>query len=117
MADTLDFYKDCIKSLLMDYELVKTEWSASELIFDDDRMRYLVMRLGWFQGRRIHQCVIHIDICEDTIIIHANNTENLVDEALIAKGILPEKIQLGFIPSETPSYYVKQEDQKRLEAA
>lgn len=43
MEKTIEFYKSCIKKLLSAYELLKTEWSEVELIFDDERMRYVEM--------------------------------------------------------------------------
>ena len=100
MASPIEFYKACIKQLLGEYEQLKTEWSAAELVFDDERMRYLVMRTGWFRGKRIHQCMVHIDICADKIVIQANHTERLLDEELMEMGVPRDKLCLGFIPPQ-----------------
>lgn len=55
MENSVEFYKSSVRKILSEYEQLKTNWSHAELVFDDERRRYLVMRVGWFQGKRIHQ--------------------------------------------------------------
>jgi hypothetical protein len=47
-------------------------------------MRYIVLRVGWDNQRRIHMCLVHIDIQDEMIVIQANNTEDEIDEGLVA---------------------------------
>jgi SpoVK/Ycf46/Vps4 family AAA+-type ATPase len=100
MENTLEFHKMCVKKLLSEYESLKTHWADIELIFDDERKSYMVIRVGWFGQKRVHLCLIHIDIGENEIVIQANNTEDMIDEALIAMGIERKQIYLGLLPPQ-----------------
>ncbi len=75
-----------------------------EVLFDDERLRYMAVWVGWWKSKRIHQCTIHIDICDDMVIIQCNDTEDLIGTELANMGIPKEKICLGFLPPETHSY-------------
>lgn len=115
MEQTIEFYGDCVKALLSQYAPLKTESSQVELIFDDERMRYTAIRVGWFRGKRVHRCLIHIDVCDDTVIIQANNTESEIDTELIEMGVPKEKIRLGFIPPAVLASLGQAESEKQLE--
>lgn len=105
MDNRIAFYQTCIKRLLSEYESLNTQDTAISLCLDDERMCYLVMRVGWFQQyKRIHRCLIHITIEDDIIVIQANNTEDPIDTDLIEMGIPKEKICLGFIPADFRAY-------------
>lgn len=91
-------YEVCVKNLLKAYEKQNTPHSKVELIFDDARKRYLVLRVGWFEEKRLHLCLVHIDLVADKVIIQANNTEDLIASELETLGIPREKIVLGFLP-------------------
>ncbi len=109
MENAIDFYKTCIKRLLSSYQPLKTAWSEVELLFDDERQRYMVVRVGWQQHQRIHFCLVHIDICDDMVVIQANNTEDELDKELVELGISQEKICLGLLPPDIWGQYVKKE--------
>ena len=100
MEDQLKLYMQAVKDVLTEYGQYKTPWSEAELIFDDERMRYLVMRIGWFQQKRVHQCMVHVDIDGDRVVIQANNTEHRIRTDLMERGVPADKIQLGFLPPE-----------------
>jgi hypothetical protein len=104
MEETVTCYQTCIKRVLSAYQELKTEWSEVELIFDDEHHHYMAYRVGWFKHKRIHFCLVHIDICDDTVIIQANNTEDLIDEDLMAQGIPSDKICLGLLPPDVREY-------------
>ncbi|NET45852.1 MAG: XisI protein [Okeania sp. SIO2B3] len=86
-----------MKKILCEYEDLKDEDSQIELIFDDERMRYMVLWVGWYKYKRIHQCVVHINIVEDRIIIQCNDSEESIVEKLVEMGISQENISLNFI--------------------
>ena len=100
MEKELEFYADCTKALLRNYEALKTEWSTVELLFDDQRRRYMAIRVGWFKQKRIHLCLVHIDIADDSVVIQCNNTEDMVATELIEMGIasLLQNIGYALIP-------------------
>ncbi len=60
MENSRKFYQQCVKQLLSEYEALKTPDSHIELIFDDKRMRYIAIWVGWRNRKRIHQCAIHV---------------------------------------------------------
>ncbi|MBO0615037.1 XisI protein [Thiothrix fructosivorans] len=100
METPVAFYQRCIKQVLSEYGTLKTDDSETQLIFDDERMHYLVMWLGWRGHKRIHECAIHIDIVKDQIVIQWNDTEELLDETLMDMGVPKTAICLGTIPPE-----------------
>ncbi|NER03512.1 MAG: XisI protein [Okeania sp. SIO3C4] len=104
MDNTIDFYKQCVKQILSEYEYLKDEDSQIELIFDDERMRYMAFWVGWYKYKRIHQCVVHIDIVGDNIIIQCNDTEESIVEKLVEMGISQENISLNFIHPQHRDY-------------
>ena len=104
MENAITFYQHCIKTLLRRYETLQTDYSHAEVIFDDERCRYLVVWIGWMTSKRIYQCAIHIEICEQEIVIQCNDTEELLVTELIDMGIPQDKIRLGFVSPEAQAY-------------
>ena len=98
MEKEIALYKQCVKQVLSKYEALKTDQPDVELLFDDKHLRYMAVRLGWQGQRRIHFCLVHIDICDDQVIIQANNTEDMIASLLVAQGVPANKIQLRFLP-------------------
>ena len=104
MDNTLEKYKTGIKKVLSAYQELKTDSTDVELLFDDERLRYMAMRVGWQKQKRIHLCLVHIDICDGLIVIKANNTEDEIDVELVEAGIPREKICLGWLPLDVRAY-------------
>ena len=104
MDNTIDFYRQCVKKILCEYEYLKDEDSQIELIFDDERMRYLALWIGWYKYKRIHQCAVHIDIVGNSIIIQCNDTEESIVEKLVEMGISQKNISLNFIHPQHQNY-------------
>ncbi|MCP4111369.1 MAG: XisI protein [Desulfobacteraceae bacterium] len=104
MEENIVLYQTYIKRLLSAYQPLKTERSEVELIFDDEHKHYMAYRVGWFGQKRIHFCLVHIDICDDMVVIQANNTEDMIDDELVGMGISREKICLGLLPPEVREY-------------
>ena len=89
-----------VKQLLSCYESLATDHSKVALIFDEQRNQFMAVRVGWREQRRIHLCLVHIEITSDLVVIHCNNTEDQVASALVALGVAPDRIRLGFLPPE-----------------
>ena len=117
MDKTVEYYKRCVKQLLSTYESLHTERSQVDLLFDDARMHYMAVRVGWANRKRLHLCLVHIDICNDLIVIQCNNTEDLITDELEAMGIPRQKICLGFLPPEVRAFANQHEPQQMLEPA
>ena len=117
MDSTLDFYKQCVKKLLSEYEFIQDEDSKIELIFDDERMHYMALWVGWHGYKRVHQCAVHIDIVRDRaavgesdrIVIQCNDTEESVVAKLVEMGISQESICLNFIHPKNREYLEEEE--------
>ena len=58
------------------------------------------MHAGWHRDRRVHGCVLHIDIIDGKIWIQHDGTTDGAAEALVAAGVPQEAIVLGFQPPE-----------------
>lgn len=58
--------------------------------------RYLVMHNQWHDEYRIYGCAMQLDIIEGQVWIQHNSTEIYIDRELIARGVFPQDIVLGF---------------------
>ena len=74
------------------------------MILDTEHNRYLLLSVGWLNGKRVHHTVMHIDIIDKKVWIQANNTDRLIAEELVAAGIPPQSIVLGLQPPEVRPY-------------
>lgn len=117
MEGTVEQYKKSVKQLLSSYEALHTEHSHVELLFDDIHLRYMAVRVGWMKRKRIHLCLVHIDICDGLLVIQCNNTEDLLIDELEALGIPRQKIVLGFLPPEIRALENQHEIEEQLEPA
>ena len=70
--------------------------SHTQLIFDQERDRYLVMHVGWRNDYRIYGCAIQLDLIDGRVWIQNNSTEVYVDRELVKRGIDVKDIVLGF---------------------
>lgn len=117
MEPSVTRFQSAIKQLLSGYERLKTEHSKVVLLFDDERMQYMAARVGWLNQTRVHFCLVHIEISDDAVIIHCNNTEDPVASELVELGISPEKILLGFLPPEHQSFAALRTNLPQLQPA
>lgn len=92
--DRVNEYRQIIQNFLADF-IAKNDPNA-QLVFDQERDRYLVMHNEWRNHNRIYGCVIQLDIIDGQIWIQQNNTEIYVDRELIAQGVTPQDIIFGF---------------------
>ena len=96
--DKLERYRAAIQKVLTEYASVPVASGEidSQLIFDKERDRYQVVSVGWAGHRRVHGCVLHLDIINDKIWVQHNTTELQIGQELVALGIPKEDIILGF---------------------
>jgi hypothetical protein len=67
-------------------------------VFDSENDSYLLITLGWDGVKRIHGCLVHLDIIDGKIWVQRDDTEDGVTYELEAAGITKDKIVLGFHP-------------------
>jgi len=96
--DTLNSYRNIIEKVLKNYLNISYANGEieNEIIFDRKNDRYVVMSLGWENVRRIHGCIIHIDIIDGMVWIQRDGTEDGIAIELEQAGIPKKNIVLGF---------------------
>lgn len=99
--DKIIQYADYIEQLLLKHAEFNPigEWSEFEnqVIIDQDRKHFLLIRTGWKASKRIHQCILHIDLKDQgKIWIQEDWTEQGAANELNNAGVPKEDIVLAF---------------------
>ena len=98
--DNLERYRQIIKKILTEY--AKIPYSYGEInqrvIIDKEENNFLLFDTGWQNKKRIHGCVVHIEIINDKIWIQRDGIEDGITRELLKAGIPKEKIVLAFHP-------------------
>ena len=96
--DTLEKYRHVIQSILTEYAKIPYSYGDIRLqtVFDTATDRYLLIIIGREGVRRVHGCLVHIDIINSKIWIQRDGTEDGIATELLKLGIPKEQIVLGF---------------------
>jgi hypothetical protein len=98
--DTRTADRDVIENVLAEYASIP--WAHGDVktvtVFDRPSDRYLLMIIGKDGSRRVHGCLVHIDIVGDEIVIQRDGTERGMAPRLAKAGISPDRIVLAFLP-------------------
>ncbi len=103
--DTRNNYSEIIKKIIISYtEIPYTDPNIKfETVFDTEQNRYLLMIVGrekisypFTTTKRVHGCLIHLDIIDDKIWIQRDGTEKGIASDLLEAGIPKDKIVLAF---------------------
>src|SRR4051812_43796120 len=68
----------------------------NETVFDEANGRYLVVSQGWMRDKRVHGCLLHVEIIDGKIWIQRDGTEDGIADDLVESGIPRSRIVLGF---------------------
>lgn len=100
--DSLDNYRQIVQTILTEYAQLPYAYGQLErqLIIDENKNHYLLLTLGWEKKKRVHGCLIHIDIIDDKIWIQRDGTEDGIANDLVNAGIPKNRIVLAFYPDE-----------------
>ncbi|MDF5708085.1 MAG: XisI protein [Nostoc sp. S4] len=108
--DTIEQYRQQICHILTEHTKIPYSYGniQHETIFDKQQDRYLVMILGRepvpelfpTATRRVHGCLIHIDIIDGKIWIQRDGTEEGIATEFLRAGIPKDRIVLGFRSEE-----------------
>jgi hypothetical protein len=72
--------------------------------FDEERDQYLLLRVGWFQGRRVRGATLYVRLIDGKIHIEEDWTEDGIGNELLRAGVPREDIVLGFhAPEQQPA--------------
>lgn len=96
--DQLAHYRCLIQEILVEHTQIPYKYGdiSFEVVFDQERDRYLLMILGRANQRYEHGCLIHIDIIDGKLWIQRDGTENGVANELVEAGVPKDRIVLGF---------------------
>ncbi len=90
-------YRDIIERVITEYARYPYAYGEIErqMVFDRARDHYLLLSVGW-DKRRIHGCLIHIDLIDGKCWIQRDGTESGIALDLEAAGIPKDHIVLAF---------------------
>jgi hypothetical protein len=96
--DSLEQYRQLVQNILTEYARIPYAYGEirCETVFDRASDRYLLMLVGWEGIRRVHGCLIHIDIIDGKIWIERDGTERGVARDLLDAGVPRDRIVLAF---------------------
>jgi hypothetical protein len=99
---TLEEYRAIIEKILDEYTCIPYAYVdvKTEAVFDRIHDRYLLINMGWDNGKRVHTCLVHIDIIDNKLWIQKDGTEHGVAKELVKEGIPKDHIVLAFRPPE-----------------
>ncbi len=100
--DSLDEVRSVIESILIEYTKIPYAYGdiQTEAVFDRIRDRYVLMNVGWDDGKRVHGSLVHIDIVDGKLWIQRDGLEHGVATELEEAGIPKTRIVLAFRPIE-----------------
>jgi hypothetical protein len=104
--DTLDTYRQIIQDVLAEYVDISYAYGdiQNEAVFDHQNDRYLIVSVGWQDVKRIHGCLIHVDIIDGLVWVQRDGTEDGITGELVQAGIPKSRIVLGFHEPEVRQY-------------
>lgn len=96
--DTLTRYRTIIQHVLLEYAAIPYAQGtlACKPLFDLERDRFALITEGWQGARRVHGCLVHIEIMNAKVWVQRDDTDSGVTYALVAAGIPKDQIVLGF---------------------
>ena len=99
--DTLN-YPQIIRDVLSEYAQLPYAHGnlARKLVIGEERKNFVLLTVGDVKGKRVHGCIVHLEIVGDKVWIHEDGLEDGIADDLLRAGIPKEKIVLGFHPPQ-----------------
>ena len=96
--DTKLNYSEIIKKVLCNYAklFVQLGVPPKRTLFADNEQNFMVLDIGWYGNKYIHNATIHIEIIDHKLWIHNDDTEDGIADDLVEAGIPAKDIVLGF---------------------
>jgi hypothetical protein len=96
--DTHTTYRQIIERVLMEYAQIPYAHGdiQTHTVFDRESDHYLLMLVGREGIRRVHGCLVHVDMIEGKIWIQRDGTEYGIARELVEAGVPKDHIVLGF---------------------
>jgi XisI protein len=99
---TVEGRRELVERLLRDYARIPYAHGNIdfETVFDRGSDRYLLMLVGWDGIRRVHGCLVHVDLIGEKIWVQRDGTERGIARDLLEAGVPRDQIVLAFRPPE-----------------
>jgi hypothetical protein len=96
--ESVNTYRTVVQQILSTYAKIpySQQGIEAQTVFDQQGDHYLVLLIGREGAKRVHGCLVHLDIIQDKIWIQRDGTEEGIATALLRAGIPKEQIVLGF---------------------
>ncbi len=98
--DKITKYQNILCDLLNEFGSIKKRLTPdvkSQLIIDKENNHYQLVSVGWHNAQFVYLVAFHFDIINEKIWIQQNNTDCLIADELVERGVLPQDIVLGFV--------------------
>jgi len=101
----LEKYRQIIECVLIEYAKLPYAYGniQTQSVFDREGDHYLLVNVGWDQ-RRVHGCLVHVDIIDGKYWIQRDGTEYGIARELEDAGVPKEHIVLAFRSPEVRPY-------------
>ncbi|MBS1252202.1 MAG: hypothetical protein MAG451_01240 [Anaerolineales bacterium] len=98
-------YRQIIERVLSEYAQVPYAYGDIQTltVFDREGDHYLLVNVGW-DKRRVHGCLLHVDIIDGKFWIQRDGTEHGIAGELEAAGVPKDHIVLAFHSSKARQY-------------
>lgn len=97
----INFYKSVLEEIFQE-EAKKYQSelpnAGRRLFIGDNKNHFVLMEIGWSGKRYLHRILFTVEIIDNKIWIHEDNTDIDLIGKLLDKGIPKKDIVLGFVP-------------------
>lgn len=105
--DKLTQYRQILCEVIASYASIKkslTPGIKAQTLIDKDGDHYQLLSIGWHNNRFTYMVSLHFDIINNKVWIQQNNTDILIADELVERGIPKSDIVLGFVPEKVRHY-------------
>jgi len=101
--DTVTAYRQVIQKVLSEYAQTPYAYGdiQTQAVFDPVGDHYLLVNVGW-NGKRVHACLVHLDIIDDKIWIQRDGTEHGMAKGTGGCGGVQGPHRLGLPVARSP---------------
>ncbi|WP_206079577.1 XisI protein [Polyangium spumosum] len=98
MMDTRAVDREVIERVLSEYAAIPYAHGdvQTQTVFDRERGHYLLMIVGREGRKRVHGCLVHVDVVGEDVVIQRDGIEHGIAPELVQGGIAAERIVLAF---------------------
>lgn len=99
--EKIDHYKNIIKKELEYRQAIRIANGPEltrHLVIDKNQTEFILIDVGWFKKRYISEIVYHIEIKDEKVWVHSDNTDVGIADYFVKEGIPKSEIVLAFLP-------------------